>query len=104
MQLFLLTMDLRFSSEKVEVNASPALEYLADENWGEVILGWQALARRRRVRVDELVADVMKFWGGVRVGSPSLPSFMKGYEVLVGMPVDFGELAGAGKDGELKLR
>jgi hypothetical protein len=48
-----------------------------------------ALSRRRSVPVDGLITEVMNFWGGVRVGSPSRSSFMKGYEVLVGMPQDF---------------
>jgi hypothetical protein len=50
-----------------------------------------ALSRRRSVPVDDLLTDVMKFWGGVRVGSPSRSSFMKGYEVLLGMPKDFAD-------------
>lgn len=92
MQSFLLTLHLRFSSESprmVEVSVSSALDYLSDESWQPVILGWQALSRRRSVPVDGLVTDVMNFWGGVRVGSPSRSSFMKGYEVLVGMPQGF---------------
>jgi DNA polymerase III, delta subunit len=99
MQSFLLTMHLRFSSESprmVDVSVSPALDYLSDESWQPVILGWQALSRRRSVPVDGLVTDVMNFWGRVRVGSPSRSSFMKGYEVLVGMPQDF---AGSAHEG-----
>jgi hypothetical protein len=54
-----------------------------------------ALSRRRSRSVDGLVTEVMNFWRAVRVESPSRSSFMKGYEVLVGMPKDF-----AGSDNE----
>jgi hypothetical protein len=49
------------------------------------------------VAVDDLVRDAMRFWGSVRMGSPSRSSFMKGYEVLFGLPGFFRVLRGAGK-------
>jgi len=64
MQLFLLTMHLRASSEP---------------SWtARLFLAGRLCRKRRMVTADELVTDVMKFWGGLRMGTPSLPGFVRG--------------------------
>lgn len=83
MQSFVLAMHLRFLGKVLpEGSLSPALDCLDEGDWRLMDLGWDALSQRCSIPVDDLLASVVKFWMAVTSGTPSRPSFLKGYEVV----------------------